>query len=299
MKSRNSTLIFILTASLLLSACIYSASKTSKLSVSTKSTASTNKTIINKTQTPEIQAAQAVPVIAPATKTFKIGDHNNEMKAIQGKLNKFGYNLTADGNFGNATLFAVRDFQVKHKIIVNGVVDEDFLKMLDINPIPSTMYTPKAKSVSTLSPQKTLDTGSNYYEKFINSQDCTSTTNNYIFVNLTKQMVYIFSGSNHNWKMINSFACASGKSSTPTIKGHFTVGIKGNSFTSTGGAVCKYFTQISGNYLFHSVLYNKTGNYIIDSTLGTRISHGCVRLATNNALYIYNNISHGTQIWIR
>ncbi|HSN58359.1 MAG TPA: L,D-transpeptidase family protein [Clostridiaceae bacterium] len=28
------------------------------------------------------------------------------------------------------------------------------------------------------------------------------------------------------------------------------------------------------------------------------LSHGCIRLATENALYIYNNIPSGTGIWI-
>lgn len=296
MKSKNSTLLFILISSLVLSACIYSASKTSKLSITTKNVAiSADENIVPKTQKTKTQE----PAIIQVPKTFKIGDNNNELKIIQEKLNKFGYKLATDGNFGEDTLFAVKDFQGRHKIIVDGIIGDLFLKMLNSSPTPSTMYTPKAKSVSLSSSQKIVETGNNYFEKFINSQDCTSTTNNYIFVNLTKQMVYIFSGSDHNWKMINSFACASGKSSTPTIKGHFTVGIKGTSFTSTGGALCKYFTQISGNYLFHSILYNRAGKYIIDSTLGTTISHGCVRLATNNALYIYNNMPHGTQIWIK
>jgi len=296
MKSKNSTLIFILTASLVLSACIYSASKTSKQAASTKSiVASTNKITLTKitvTKTP-------APTVAIAPKTYKIGDNNDYIMIIQKKLNKFGYNLTVDKNFGIRTNFAVKDFELKHKIANDGIVGEVFLKMLDTNPTPSTMYTPTANKVSSSSSKKILTTGTNYYENFINSQDCISQTSDYIFVNLPNQMIYIFSGSNHNWKMINSFSCASGKSSTPTIKGHFSVGAKGTFFKSSGGAICKYFTQISGNYLFHSILYDSSGKYVTDSTLGATVSHGCVRLALTNALYIYNNMPHGTQIWIK
>ena len=298
MKSKNSTLIFILTSALLLSACIYSASKTSRLAASTKSiVASNNKIIVNKTKVDKAQISAPAATIAP--KTYKIGDNSDEIMIIQEKLNKFGYNLTIDKNFGKCTDFAVKDFELKHNIINDGIVGEVFLKMLDTNPSPSTMYTPATQKLSASSTQKILPTDNNYYENFINTQDCTSQTNDYIYVNLPKQMIYIFTGSNHNWKMVNSFSCASGKSSTPTIKGHFSVGSKGTSFKSKGGAICKYFTQISGNYLFHSILYDSSGKYVTDSTLGATVSHGCVRLALNNALYIYNNMPEGTQIWIK
>ena len=63
--------------------------------------------------------------------------------------------------------------------------------------------------------------------------------------------------------------CAPGKSSTPTKKGRFTVGSKGYYFDS-GSARCFYFTQFSGNYLFHSVLYSQTSSpkYVTDGTMG-------------------------------
>ena len=91
--------------------------------------------------------------------------------------------------------------------------------------------------------------------------------------------------------------CSSGKASTPTVKGNFTVGSKGGYFIADGGARCKYYTQIRGNYLFHSVLYDNKGNYIIDNTLGAPVSHGCVRLSLKNAKFIYYNIPAKTAIW--
>ena len=79
--------------------------------------------------------------------------------------------------------------------------------------------------------------------------------------------------------------------------GSFKVGSKGSYFISSGGARCKYYTQIRGNYLFHSVLYDRKGNYVIDNTLGVAVSHGCVRLALSNAKFIYDNIPARTLIW--
>lgn len=293
MKSRSLTLTFILTVSLLICSCANSELKTSQPTVVANSVVtSTNDSTADKTKEHKPQAS--VPEVAKTPKALKIGDYGDEVRAIQEKLNKFGYNLTEDGSFGKSTNFAVRDFQLKHKIVVDGIVGYESLKLLDTNPTPSTMYTVAPKLTSDSSSKQFLSEGNNSYEKFINSQDCESITNDYILVNLPEQMVYIFSGSNHNWKMINSFACASGKSSTPTIKGHFNVGNKGASFKAIGGAICKYYTQISGNYLFHSVLYDSNGNHITDGTLGTTVSHGCIRLAIDNALYIYNNMPMGT-----
>ncbi|MBU3180880.1 L,D-transpeptidase [Clostridium psychrophilum] len=136
------------------------------------------------------------------------------------------------------------------------------------------------------------------YEKELNSVDSTSNTNNYILVNIYQQKVYIFSGCVHNWKLINIFSCGSGKSSTPTVTGHFRVGVKGLCFKSGASVYCKYFSQISGNYLFHSILYDRYGN-VIDGNLGTVESHGCIRLALKSAKYIYDNVPIGSSIWIK
>ena len=105
----------------------------------------------------------------------------------------------------------------------------------------------------------------------------------------------------HNWKLINTFSCGSGKAETPTVTGYFRVGIKGLNFktgTDTAPVYCKYFTQISGNYLFHSILYDKSGN-VIDGNLGAVESHGCIRLALENAKYIYDNIPIGSTIQVK
>ena len=93
--------------------------------------------------------------------------------------------------------------------------------------------------------------------------------------------------------------CAPGKSSTPTKKGRFTVGSKGYYFDS-GSARCFYFTQFSGNYLFHSVLYSQTSSpkYVTDGTMGRPASHGCVRLQLSNAKWIYNNVPRGSKVYV-
>ncbi|WP_246578301.1 L,D-transpeptidase [Clostridium frigoris] len=137
----------------------------------------------------------------------------------------------------------------------------------------------------------------NSLEKIINSKNIWSATPYFIWIDTHHQKVNIFKGSNKKWHLVTSMVCSTGKASTPTIRGNFNVGIKGSYFISSGGARCKYYTQIRGNYLFHSVLYDKFGNYVIDNTLGVPVSHGCVRLSLKNAKFIYDYIPAKTFIW--
>ena len=239
------------------------------------------KRVVQKKQLPVVQTI------------FKQGNKGTKVKEIQQKLNKFGYKLYVDGNFGRLTYYAVMDFQIRNKIFKDGIVGKVTLKKLDMKPTPKTMY--KQPVIQKYVPK--ASTSNNTLEKFINSKNISSSTAYFIWIDLSHQKVNIFKGSNKRWHLVKSMVCSSGKSRTPTIRGNFTVGIKGSYFISDGGARCKYYTQIRGNYLFHSVLYDRKGNYIIDNTLGVPVSHGCVRLALANAQFIYYNIPARTAIW--
>jgi len=230
--------------------------------------------------------------------SFKLGDMGAKVKEIQVKLNKFGYKLNADGNFGKLTYYAVMDFQTRNKIVKDGIVGASTLKKINLTPTSATMYKVPiyVKPVMQKSiPKATTSTSG--LENFVNSRNFSSSTAYFIWINLPAQKVNIFKGSNKKWKLVKLMVCSTGKASTPTVKGNFTVGSKGSYFISSGGARCKYYTQISGNYLFHSVLYDRKGNYVIDNTLGGPVSHGCVRLALSNAKFIYDNIPSRTLIW--
>lgn len=231
----------------------------------------------------------------PVEVSLKIGDAGDKVKELQVKLNKFNYNLDADGQFGELTLFAIQNFQAKVKITSNGIADSETLKLLDSTPAKDPyIYKPPMNKNKPLPSSNSSDT----YETFINSQNCASETDYYIYTNLSKHIVCIFTGSTGNWKLIKSFSCSSGAPSSPTIKGHFTVGDKGTYFVTENNLICKYFTQFSGNYLFHSILYDRDGD-IVDSRLGVSISHGCIRLALDNAKYIYDNVPVSTSVWIQ
>jgi peptidoglycan hydrolase-like protein with peptidoglycan-binding domain len=217
----------------------------------------------------------------PGSTVLKYGDRGEAVKILQQKLNVFKYNLTADGVFGGETSFAVKDFQRVTGLSADGAVGSSTWNALNNTPaVAPYLYDPAQR-----------------YQDRVNSSSSPSSTKYYIYVNLDRHVVCILTGSNYNWTIQKIFKCTVGKPETPTITGRYTVKAKGSYFVTENGLICRYYTQISGDYLFHSILYYPDGG-IADSRLGMDLSHGCIRLATENALYIYNNIPSGTGIWI-
>lgn len=135
-------------------------------------------------------------------------------------------------------------------------------------------------------------------QDYVNSNNITSATNYLIFVSLKNFKVNIYKGSVNKWGLVHSYICTIGKPSTPTPKGTYTVGIKGLYFGVNKGYKCWYYTQFKGNYLFHSIIYNLDGS-VRDGRLGMRLSDGCIRLAKENAKWIYDNIPRGTKVFIK
>ena len=123
-----------------------------------------------------------------------------------------------------------------------------------------------------------------------------SDTNWLIVTDTSACKVAIFAGSKGNWSTVKYISCSPGKPSTPTIKGEFKVTGRGLSFGKPSYD-CWYYTQFYGDYLFHSVIYNKGSKTSIqDGRLGMQLSHGCVRLNINDAKWIYDNIPNGTKV---
>ena len=133
--------------------------------------------------------------------------------------------------------------------------------------------------------------------EFVNSGNFSSETNYFIWVDLKNFRVNIFKGSSKKWQLLNSYICTIGKESTPTPKGTYTIGIKGLYFGVEKGYKCWYYTQFKGNYLFHSIIYNLNGT-VKGGRLGMALSDGCVRLAKENAKWIYDNIPERTKVYI-
>ena len=127
------------------------------------------------------------------------------------------------------------------------------------------------------------------------AQGFSSPTNWLIMVDNGSSKVGIYNGSKGNWKRTHYFSASMGKSSTPTVRGTFSVSDRGYVFGD--GYSCYYWTRFHGDYLFHSVLYHPGTFNIMDGSLGYNVSHGCVRMAIENARFIHDNIPYGTTVY--
>ena len=79
---------------------------------------------------------------------YKKGSKGKKVKLIQEWLSIHGIHLAIDGDFGPATDFAVREFQKKKKLKVDGIVNSKTFELLT---------QPMAKSLKMISPKgKTL-----------------------------------------------------------------------------------------------------------------------------------------------
>lgn len=120
-----------------------------------------------------------------------------------------------------------------------------------------------------------------------------------VWVDIPSQTTNIFVGNKGDWKLIKSFISSTGKPGDETPKGTFTIKDRGTWFFSEKyqeGA--KNWVRIFGNYLFHSLPMDRN-RQVVDATLGTPASHGCIRLSLDNIQWFYNNISSGTTVYIK
>lgn len=117
-------------------------------------------------------------------------------------------------------------------------------------------------------------------------------------VSIAAQRVTVFDADR---LIVKQFVCSTGSPGNDTPTGTFTVQSRGESFYSEtvkeGGY---YWTQFHGNYLFHSVPFDKNRQLEPEEAakIGTPASHGCVRLSIDDAKWIYDNIPRGTAVTI-
>ncbi|QNR70402.1 N-acetylmuramoyl-L-alanine amidase (plasmid) [Paenibacillus peoriae] len=72
------------------------------------------------------------PVVStPVATIIQMGDKDNNVVALQTKLNVLGYGLIVDGNFGIGTLNAVKTFQKTHGLTADGVAGPATLDKLN------------------------------------------------------------------------------------------------------------------------------------------------------------------------
>ncbi len=126
----------------------------------------------------------------------------------------------------------------------------------------------------------------------------------FVQVDETNQVVTVFERDAHGRHTIvaRQMICSTGKRSTPSPNGTYKMGDERIRFGFFVKHNCygQYWSQITRNIYFHSVLYSErnTGSLIKSSfdDLGKAVSHGCVRLMPQDAKWIYQNIPEGTKV---
>lgn len=202
------------------------------------------------------------------------GSSGPEVWRVQRRLHQLNYLFKPDGSFGNLTEIALKYFQRKNGLNETGIADRATQERLF--------------SSAALSAEE------------------------YVFpykvgVSLDKQRVYIWAwnGSDYSTEY-KSFSCSTGVDSSPTPSGVYQSAGKVTSgkwyYFTDYNCYAKYAYRIVGGILFHSVLYNADKSGPTNSSvraLGRKASHGCIRLAEENAKWIFDNCPEGTTIIIK
>lgn len=104
--------------------------------------------------------------------SYKYGDESNQVAAIQKRLTTLGYySGNCNGKFGSATEDAVRAFQKKNGLTVDGIVGDSTLVKLNSSSAISAKQTatPKPTAKATATPRHTATPPANPYVKVTKS----------------------------------------------------------------------------------------------------------------------------------
>jgi hypothetical protein len=116
-----------------------------------------------------------------------------------------------------------------------------------------------------------------------------------IEVNIAKQELSNFLGG----VRLHTFVISSGKNNSTPL-GHFEIVNKNsNAWSATYGLWMPWWMGLDrGSIGLHQLPYWPSGYVEGEDHLGTPVSHGCIRLGSDNAEYMYNWTPLGTEVFI-
>ena len=121
------------------------------------------------------------------------------------------------------------------------------------------------------------------------AQKYTSKTKYLVLVDSQYCFLGVFKGKKNNWELIKFWICAPGIFKTYWNRDH-EIGVKSKGFYSYNSQVY-WAVRLHKELWIHSITYKgHNGKKVLDGRLGGRYSHGCIRLATENAKWIYDNV---------
>lgn len=231
-----------------------------------------------------------VPVLTPTpsptpfvfTRTLKYGDQNDLVAALQTRLAELGfYQAKVSGGYYNVTRTAVRDFQAQNGLSVDGIAGEATQTALfsaDAVPVDAT-----PRPSPTPEPAKYLLT-----------------------VDVANQITraYTYDENGEYTVLVREMICSTGTDKYSTPLGTTIMPKKRArwGYFPQWDSHAQYLTRIDSANAFHSVLYSQPDERTLSvssfEALGTKASHGCVRLLVSDAKWIYDNCEEGTIITV-
>ena len=218
------------------------------------------------------------------SKTLKNGSSGTLVKQMQQRLYELGY-LDASkvsGNFQKYTYRAVKAIQTQNGLTADGVVDE---KTWNVIFNDSRVVLPDQSPKPTATPEPIPF---------------------YIYVDVRNQITSVYARDEYGEYTVpvRQMLCSTGKVGTDSDPGDWVLnGRKANwCYFPKWGGYARYWTRINGSIAFHSIIYHsvstsdpKVSSY---NALGSRASHGCIRLTVADAKWIYDNCPAGTVVHI-
>ncbi len=212
------------------------------------------------------------------------GSEGEDVKRVQTRLTELGFfDGPISGYYMNQTMAAVKVFQEYNGLMgSDGEMDEETWNALfNAADVVSAECTPRPTPVPTMVPY-------------------------YVVVDVQNQAtkVYAIDENGEYTIPVKTMICSTGMVSTPSHVGDWiTDGRRAQwAYFSLYGSHARYWTKINEDIAFHSVIYNEVDNMALSvksyNKLGSRASHGCIRLMVHDARWIYENIRAGTTVHI-
>lgn len=234
-----------------------------------------------------VEEGTVIPTPAPTanafTKKLQRGSTGEKVKQLQARLTDLGfYEGPISGNFLSKTKDAVTKFQKHNGITADGVAGEATWNLIfNSSEVVPASATPKPTPVPTPVPYAvTVD---------VNNQVVT---------------VYGLDENSAYTKVVRQMICSTGTRSNPSDVGDWKLDGRTArwAYFPKWGSHAQYWTRINKYIAFHSVIYNSVNSRDLSvksyNALGSRASHGCIRLLVSDAQWVYENIGKGTIVTI-